>query len=488
MADPDSASSEIVDHAVGAVAARRMVMSSRDILPVASSDIIGNSASSDKVSRAHVRRLRRDVASSAAQVASADISPVTKRRLRSSGQRAIKPLLETETAQEALEYASDTSAPEVEPEAVFWSSKSVLLNVPKDSLAALPDEVPQIRDVYRNRPLQIPSTVKVTRLPDNVQDNKASVWGVHAIGAMAAWGGFDARGRTVKVAILDTGVDSDHPDLQGKLAGFAEFDVDGREVLGAQPRDSDQHGTHVAGTVVGGRESGQWIGVAPEAKILAGLVLDGARGGSDAQVLAGIDWALEQGADVINMSLGGLTLGPEVPATYTEAIVTALRAGVPVITAIGNEGSQTSGSPGNDLFAFAVGATDPEDRSAGFSGGRTQVIFESSFISPELLPLPYSKPDLSAPGVAVTSAVPGGGYEAFSGTSMATPHVAGAVALLLSATNKLRSVAANQRAFLIQDLLMGSVEELGESGQDHRFGFGRLDILRAIGFAKDGGF
>jgi hypothetical protein len=71
------------------------------------------------------------------------------------------------------------------------------------------------------------------------------------------------------------------------------------------------------------------------------------------------------------MSLGGLTLDPETPNTYTEAILTCLRAGIPVVTAIGNEGSQTTGSPGNDLFAFAVGATDYFDKAAGFSGGRT---------------------------------------------------------------------------------------------------------------------
>jgi hypothetical protein len=120
--------------------------------------------------------------------------------------------------------------------------------------------------------------------------------------------------------------------------------------------------------------------------------------GTDAQVLAGINWAVTTGADVVSMSLGGLTLGPDIPSTYTAAIVTCLRAGIPVVTAIGNEGEQTSGSPGNDLFAFAVGASDPRDLPAGFSGGRTQVIRQSAIIPPDQLPLPYSKPDVSAPG------------------------------------------------------------------------------------------
>ncbi len=86
------------------------------------------------------------------------------------------------------------------------------------------------------------------------------------------------------------------------------------------------------------------------------------------------------------------------------------------------------------------------------------------------------------------SSVPGGKWEAFNGTSMATPHVAGAIALLLSCTSILDVVDTNKRAFLIQDLLSGAVEELGESGQDHRYGFGRIDILRTIGYAIERGY
>lgn len=318
---------------------------------------------------------------------------------------------------------------------------------------------------------------------------KASAWGVRTIGALSSWGAYEARGRGIKIGLLDTGVDASHPDLAGKIAAWAEFDADGQEVSGSTPHDSATHGTHCAGTLVGGRASGRWIGVAPEASIAAALVLDGAKGGTDAQVLAGIDWAIDQGVDVISMSLGGLVLGPDVPSTYTSAIVTALRAGIPVITAIGNEGSQTTGSPGNDLLAFAVGATDPMDRAAGFSGGRTQVIRQSEYFPPDALPIVYSKPEVSAPGVAIYSSVPGNKWEYYNGTSMATPHVAGAIALLLSATNiKGASLPREKKAFLIQDLVTGSVEELGESGQDHRYGFGRIDVLRAIGIAKERGF
>jgi subtilisin family serine protease len=200
-------------------------------------------------------------------------------------------------------------------------------------------------------------------------------------------------------------------------------------------------------------------------------------------------WALEQGVDVINMSLGGIPeVGPEMPAGYTNAIVTCLEMGVPVVIAIGNEGAQTTGSPGNDIFALAVGATDYFDRVAGSSGGRTQIVYDSEYVAPEDLPLSYLKPDVSAPGGAVVSSMPGGKWAALDGTSMATPHVAGSIALLLSATNIRDVVAGVERAFLISDLLVGSVEELGESGQDHRYGFGRIDVLRAISWAKERGY
>ena len=157
-------------------------------------------------------------------------------------------------------------------------------------------------------------------------------------------------------------------------------------------------------------------------------------------MLAGIDWALERNVDVISMSLGALVIGPETPGTYTRAIVECFLRGVAVVAAIGNEGDGTSGSPGNDLFALTIGATDVDDVVAGFSGGRTQIVTESTVIRPELLPLPYPKPDVGAPGVAVESSVPGGGWAILSGTSMATPHTSGAVALLLSATDDLAGV------------------------------------------------
>jgi subtilisin family serine protease len=412
----------------------------------------------------------------AAQVSTRQVQ-VGMKMLRQEASTSLRPLIRF-ASEHNIDEAARTS---------FWTSKAMRMQIRKDELTQL-RELPALRDVYPNRVLRVPRLVQPKEVPTAVGEVAAASWGIHRIGALAAWGAYGVRGAGVTIGILDTGIDSDHPDLKGKVTAWAEFDADGREVPGSVAHDTDKHGTHCGGTLVGGNASGQWIGVAPDAKLAAALVLDGAKGGTDAQVLAGLDWLVNQKVDVISMSLGGLVLGPEMPNTYTEAILTCLRAGIPVVTAIGNEGSQTTGSPGNDLFAYAVGATDIRERTAGFSGGRTQIIHASSFIPPEHLPLPYSKPDVSAPGVAIKSSVPNKSWEVFNGTSMATPHVAGAIALLLSATDLKRKVRATDRAFIIQDLMSGSTEEYGESGQDHRYGFGRIDVLRAIGFAKSLGY
>lgn len=486
--------SNIITTISEALSRRRLAISARDFLPEKSA--LRNAQHKDSGSNrsrrppASVKEARlRDQQSLAAQVATT-VTPaaaaLTVERLRSASMAALKPLLNSEAVREARAAVEATKPGGTSP-TPFWTSSSAIIPVRGEDLAKIIASVPGIEDVYPNRRLFVPPVAVPKKVPEAIEDNKASSWGIRRIGALAAWGAYKARGKGVLIGLLDTGVDSTHPDLKGKIAHWAEFDETGMLVPGSKPHDSDRHGTHCAGTIVGGNASGRWIGVAPEAKLAAALVLDGQRGGTDAQILAGIDWAVNQGVDVISLSLGAFVLGPTTPNTYTRAILSAMRVGIPVIAAIGNEGSQTSGAPGSDYFAFAVGATDQNDLAAGFSGGRTQIIQESHYFPPEALPLLYSKPEISAPGVAVWSSIPEQSWEHFNGTSMAAPHVAGAIALLLSAT-KIREVPQTERAFLIQDLLTGSSEELGEAGQNHRFGFGRLDILRTIGFAKELGY
>lgn len=493
---PDSQEDEFNRTVANALRKRSLSVSPRDVLPAACQVLdAGRRSESQVPTRAADRHLKAATMSISAHMARSIVADAPARTLKSATLAAMRPVLDSSIVREALALGErrsrkrDDRGSSTPP--VFWTSGSVLLKMKEEDLLKLSrdDAVEAIEGIYPNRRISLPPAVAPKQVPQRVEDNKVSAWGVRTTGALATWGAFDARGKGVRIGLLDTGVAAKHPDLKDKIATWAEFDGQGQLVTTSKTaRDSDQHGTHCAGIMVGGNNSGRWIGMAPEAEIAAALVLDGKKGGTDAQVLAGIDWAIEQGVDVINMSLGGLIWGPEVPSTYTSAILNAMRMGIPVVTAIGNEGSQTSGSPGNDFLAFAVGAVDVVDRAAGFTGGRTQVIKQSPFFPQDMLPLVYSKPDLSAPGVAVWSSIPGDKWEYFNGTSMAAPHVAGAIALLLSATDIKTRVPRSERAFVIQDLLTGSAEELGEAGQDHRFGFGKIDILRAIGFAKDLGY
>jgi subtilisin family serine protease len=459
-----------------ALSRRRLSLTARDLLPTAFKKTV---TPSEKQVTASTHSLLGRAAKEA----------LTLAKIQKLGKEPLDPLLKSGLIKVAVARMSEGRR-RTEPPTPIWTARAMPLQLNRDELARLPDEVENIRSVHVNRVLRVPSLPEIKQTAAELGDTAralSSTWGLLRINALAAWGIYKRRGEGVKIGLLDTGVDGDHPDLKGKVEDWAEFDSLG-QLVSSKAHDSDEHGTHCAGILVGGKASGRYIGVAPAAKVAAALVLDGEEGGTDAQVLAGLEWCVEQKVDVISMSLGGLVMDPVTPPTYTESILTCMEAGIPVVAAIGNEGEQTTGSPGNDLFALSVGATDLLDRPAGFSGGRTQILRASDYIDPRHLPLPYSKPELSAPGVAIFSSVPGGEWKAFNGTSMAAPHVAGAIALLLSATRIQELETGVRKATLIQDLIIGSVEELGESGQDHRYGFGCLDVLRAIDFAVERGY
>lgn len=457
---------------------RRMTLSPRDVLP-ASYSAERSASLKEKNQSASTRTLLGRAASEAFSL----------KALRKVGTDSMRELMATDVysvSMARMVKPARKSSPDRPSPQPFWTSRAMPMRLAKSELMELA-EVPNIKSVRLNRKLHLPPLMEAKPLAVESDDILSAARGLQAINALSAWGVYGVRGKGTLIGVLDTGVDVDHPDLKGKVADWQEFDSLGNPVSG-NARDSDEHGTHCAGTIVGGNASGRYIGVAPHAKIAAALVLDGDNGGSDAQVLAGIDWAVETGVDVLSMSLGGLQLDQSTPPTYTEAILSCIEAGIPVVVAIGNEGEQTTGSPGNDLFALSVGAVDHNSRVAGFSGGRTQVLLESDFIDPQFLPLPYSKPEVSAPGVAIQSCVPGGSWKSFNGTSMATPHVAGAIALLLAATAIREKETGSQLAFALRDLIIGSVNDRGESGQDHRYGFGTIDALRAIDFARQLGY
>lgn len=247
---------------------------------------------------------------------------------------------------------------------------------------------------------------------------------VPQIGAPVAWkAGYTGKG--VKVAVLDTGVDTRHPDLKDQVVGSRNF------TSAADATDHFGHGTHVASIVAGTgeRSGGRYRGVAPDAEILNGKVLDDTGSGDDSGILAGMEWAASQGASVVNLSLGGYD-SPGIDPLEAEVNKLSATKGILFAIAAGNDGPHSIGSPGSADAALTVGAVDKKDRLADFSS--TGPRLGDGAI----------KPDVTAPGVDITAAAAKGsvldkevgekpaGYLTLSGTSMATPHVAGAAAIL----------------------------------------------------------
>ncbi len=263
-----------------------------------------------------------------------------------------------------------------------------------------------VETVDANPTFQMPE-VQQTPLEDVPETVDGSAWGLANIRATDVWGGF-GRGDGVLVGHLDTGVDDTHPALAGKVAAFEEFDDIGNP-LGSATHDSGSHGTHTAGTICGRTFRGVNIGVAPDARLASALVLPGG-GGTFAQIIAGMQWAVDQGVDVINMSLGGQGY----TTLWNIPVLNVVFSGVSLICSIGNSGHGTSGGPGNDIFSVGVGATHYRDAVAGFSGGQTLVGVPHDRFPFDIT---YMKPDVSAPGVQVISSIPGDDLAAFNGTS-----------------------------------------------------------------------
>jgi subtilisin family serine protease len=363
-----------------------------------------------------------------------------------------------------------------------------LENATKDACARLVDAAPQAHELWlagavavtgsrkeiedlaghedvvsvdANPTFEVPKVLR-TPLEDTPDNVDGGTWGLAKIRAPGAWA--FGKGENVLIGHLDTGVDDSHPALSGKVAAFQEFDALGNPVASAT-HDSGSHGTHTAGTLVGRSFNGTNLGVAPKAHLASALVLPGGSG-TFAQIVAGMQWAIAQGAHIISMSLGGSGY----TTLWNLPVLNATIAGVLVVASIGNSGQGTSGGPGNDFLTLGVGATGDTDAVAGFSSGQTLVgvpWFGSG--------LTYIKPDISAPGVGVLSSVPGNAVASFNGTSMACPHVAGTAALLMSAEPTLRGNPLLTRAVL----LSAGREDFGEAGRDQRYGFGRLDARAA---------
>ena len=284
------------------------------------------------------------------------------------------------------------------------------------------------------------------------------------IGAPGAW----ARGLTGEgtvVAVLDSGVDADHPDLTGQVVGEVNFSTSG-DVL-----DRNGHGTHVAGTIAGtGTADPTYTGVAHGADLLNVKVLNDSGGGQEAHIIAGMEWAVDEGADVVNMSLGSWATDGTDP--MSEALDSLSEdSGALFVVAAGNEGEfgpRTVSAPATADRALAVGSVDKEDALSDFSSLGPRLGDEAV------------KPDVTAPGEYIVAARAGGTdgpypisehYTGYSGTSMAAPHVAGAAAILLQDRPELSGEQ-------VKALLMGS--STGTTDTVWQEGAGRIGIPDAL--------
>ncbi|MFE6039013.1 S8 family serine peptidase [Streptomyces sp. NPDC056452] len=277
---------------------------------------------------------------------------------------------------------------------------------------------------------------------------------VPQIHAPQAWeSGYTGKG--VTVAVLDSGYDSNHPDLAGRVTVSSNF------LGGASAEDDNGHGTHVASTIAG--VDSTYRGVAPDASLAVGKVCDNTGLCPTSALLAGLDWAVKTvHAKVVNLSLGG-------PADETDpaiAVINDLSAstGTLFVVAAGNDGeygTATVGAPAIANAALSVGAVDADDELAPFSSRGPRPSDNAV------------KPDITAPGVSIVAAKLGGGHTSKSGTSMATPHVAGSAALVAQAH-------PDWTGEQIKTALMNSAEPNAKRAA-YQQGTGRVDVGRAVG-------
>ena len=267
--------------------------------------------------------------------------------------------------------------------------------------------------------------------------------GVQQVKAPPAWG--CSRGKGIKVAVLDTGIDWTHPDLTPNFKGGVSF------VPGETPMDGHSHGTHCAGTIAAAINGSGVVGVAPEAWLYAVKVLSNSGSGNWSWLISGLAWCVQNKIKVASMSLGG----GSAPAALEAMCNAAFNAGVLLVAAAGNNGPgmNTVGQPGRYKNVIAVSAIDNANVIAPFSSRGPEV-------------------ELSAPGVQVLSTVPGGGFGVMSGTSMACPHVAGGAAAIWGAHRFANNVQ-------IWHLLAATADNLGPPGWDPLYGYGRLDVDQA---------
>ncbi len=295
------------------------------------------------------------------------------------------------------------------------------------------------------------------------------VWGVVRVGApevhSGSWVGesevpVPIQGRSVRVAVLDTGIDYNHPDLAANYRGGYDFINNDND-----PIDDQWHGTHVAGTVAAIKNGFGAVGVAPEVDLYALKVLSATGSGSYSAILSALDWSILNNIHVLNLSLGS---AGDPGSTVRQAFSNAYSAGLVIVASAGNSGSGTDtvGFPAKYDSVIAVASTTSSDARSSFSSTGAAV-------------------ELAAPGSSIYSTDLGGGYRTASGTSMASPHVAGVAALLIA--GGIQDLNGDGRVNdEVRAVMQMTATDLGAEGQDDWFGYGLVNADAAVWFAANG--
>ncbi len=405
----------------------------------------------------------------------------------------------------------------------FWIANAVLAEVGVEALDEL-KEFNQVWRVHENFEIEIHESNSQNFVVDEDSSPQSKVqidetsddltWGLERINASKVWEGGEIwdegfNGTDVRVAVSDTGLDIEHPDLEGKLVsvdeddphypgGWIEIDSSGEIVQDSTPHEQHiGHGTHVSGTVVGGNASGTNIGVAPGVDLMH-VGMYSAQYPVCSQLLATLEWKLEprdRHGEMLNEVYGGaiedyrphvasMSWGgdyEEYVEEFEEPIKNLRNAGVVPVTSMGNRGERTVGTPGSIYEDIAVGASDTDDNIARFSSG--DIVDDGR----EDTPKSYTKPDFAAPGVGVKSAIIeeewGRKWRSLSGTSMATPHVAGTAALMLEANSDI-TIDEIYEALKISADYYEAGESLFQEEKNTRYGHGIINADKAVDYVS----
>jgi uncharacterized repeat protein (TIGR01451 family) len=361
----------------------------------------------------------------------------------------------------------------------FWIVNGLSVVADADTLLALADRSDVAR-LRQDRWLQrIPSAN--WQAPGQGTADSAE-WNITRIGAPLAWSALDLDGTGIVIAVVDTGVDAQHPLLQSRYRGYNPHGPAihaGNWICTTDedyqyPGDGHGHGTHVTGTALGGQDEGDVaVGVAPGARWIAAKALSNGGYAYDSWLHAAFEWILAPAGDpslapdIVNNSWGSSLSDNEVLRPDLQALRAA---GIVPVFSAGNEGpgARTVSSPASLPEALAVGATDDADTVATFSGRGPS-------------PWGETKPEVVAPGAPIRSSLPGGAYGQAYGTSMAAPHVSGAVALMLQADP---SLSLSE----VEAILTATARPIGTPVPNNDAGWGRIDAYQAAAVALQAGY